>query len=111
MGKHGKKFDKELYELKEYSHLSLFKIMNLSGITEKTRIFKTNHFVVLFSIENTGKYHISISHKHRYPTWDEIKWVKYEFFKELSEINMAMYFPKPENFINVHENCFHLYEI
>lgn len=63
---------------------------------------------VIISLDGLAEQvHISIAHAHRYPTWDEIKAIKYHFYPDL---NMAMYFPSDPNYVNIHENCFHLFE-
>ena len=54
-----------------------------------------------------GRVHISISHPKRYPTWDEIKFVRYELGPK--DKDMVMYFPPMEEYVNIHPNCFHLY--
>lgn len=56
-----------------------------------------------------GKWHLSISHPSRYPTYDEIKEARYKFIP--NNATVAMLFPPKEEFINVHQNCFHLWEI
>jgi hypothetical protein len=56
-----------------------------------------------------GKWHMSVSHPTRYPTWDEIRDARYEFIPD--EITMAMFLPPRDQYINVHENCFHLHEV
>jgi len=67
---------------------------------------------VFYSEDNTPKWgwlkHLSISKKDRYPTWDEIVMVKEKF---LGDIDVAMILPKKEDYINLHENCFHLWQI
>lgn len=55
-----------------------------------------------------GKWHMSISHASRYPTWDEIKQAVYELLPE--GLTYAMYFPPKSQFVNIHPNCFHVYE-
>jgi hypothetical protein len=62
------------------------------------------------------RWHISVAHPHRYPTWDEIKTAIYDI--------PAIELPKGRTFaqllggpvrdgdwVNAHENCFHFYEI
>lgn len=56
-----------------------------------------------------GKWHMSISHPTRYPTWDEIKEARYRFVP--NKPMMAMLLPPKEQYINIHPNCFHLHEI
>ncbi len=59
--------------------------------------------------KDDGLWHISIAHPKRYPTYDEIKEAHYEFVPD--EARMAMVFPPKKEFVNVHPNCFHLWEI
>lgn len=51
--------------------------------------------------------HISVSCPDRYPSWDELVAVKRAFAEHLT---MAIYFPPEAEYVNVHENCFHLWE-
>lgn len=57
-------------------------------------------------------WHLSIAHPKRYPTWDEIKTARYGL-EALAEVTMAQVLgPVAEGeWVNVHDNCFHLYEI
>jgi hypothetical protein len=54
-------------------------------------------------------WHLSVSHQHRYPTWDEIADVRYELVPD--EITMALLLPPPGEYVNAHEFCFHLWQI
>ena len=53
-------------------------------------------------------WHLSIAHPRRYPTWDEIAAVRYALLPD--EIWVAMYLPPRSEYVNVHRNCFQLYE-
>lgn len=55
------------------------------------------------------RYHLSISHPTRYPTWAEIKFARYQILPD--NITMAMLLPPQDQFVNIHPNCFHLHEI
>lgn len=55
------------------------------------------------------RWHLSISHPDRYPTWDEIKEARYALLSR--ELTFAMIFPPPSQYVNHHPNCFHLHEI
>lgn len=55
------------------------------------------------------RWHISIAHPSRYPTWDEIKAARYELVPH--NITMAMILPPPDEYVDLHSNCFHLHEI
>jgi hypothetical protein len=54
-------------------------------------------------------WHLSVSHQHRYPTWDEIADVRYELVPD--DVTMALLLPPPQEYINAHEFCFHLWQI
>lgn len=66
---------------------------------------------ILKSIDNTPKWgplkHVSISREDRYPNWDEILRVKDFFF---GNIDCMMVIPKSKNYVNVHPNCFHIWQ-
>lgn len=55
------------------------------------------------------RWHLSIAHPKRYPTWDEIKAARYELLPH--NLTVAMILPPPEEYVNIHSNCFHLHEI
>lgn len=55
------------------------------------------------------RWHLSISHHGRYPHWDEIKQARYELIPD--DAMMAMLLPPKEQYVNVHQRCFHLHEI
>lgn len=59
--------------------------------------------------EETTLWHLSIAHPRRYPTWDEIADVRYELCP--AEITMALLLPPPDEYVNEHEHCFHLWQI
>jgi hypothetical protein len=54
-------------------------------------------------------WHLSIAHRHRYPTWDEIADVRYELIP--ADVTMALLLPPPGEYVNEHEHCFHLWQI
>lgn len=63
---------------------------------------------VLVAREPVVGWHLSISHPFRYPSWEEIKAARYTLVPH--DVTMVMCFPPPGEFVNVHPNCFHLYE-
>lgn len=56
----------------------------------------------------TGIKHISVSAKGRYPTWDELASARDRF---APGVRMVMHFPTPDEYVNVHETCLHLWEV
>lgn len=63
---------------------------------------------VIYSKEN-GREHVSISHPKRYPNWNELTFVRYKLMKP--DVKVAQILPPREEYVNVHTNCFHLWEL
>ena len=67
---------------------------------------------IIKSIDKTPKWgellHVSMSRPDRYPSWNEIIEVKLHFFGDLKDSMMVI--PKRTDYVNVHKNCFHLWE-
>ncbi len=74
----------------------------------KEGVFTLGDCRAIVSIDN-GYWHLSISHASRYPTFDEIRDARYELLP--NDITVAMLYPPKEEYINLHNNCFHLWEI
>lgn len=54
-------------------------------------------------------WHLSISHQERYPTWDEIKEARNQLLP--MDKTFAMIFPPQEEYVNLHQNTFHLWQV
>ena len=67
--------------------------------------------IIVDRVPRNGRqeWHLSIAHPARYPIWDEIVAARYALLP--NEARMAMILPPVEEYVNVHENCFHLWEI
>lgn len=72
-----------------------------------TGLYKFKGKMVFVNIEQ-GAWHLSASANHTLGYY-ELKEIRYNFLP--NRISAAQIFPPREEFINVHENCFHLYEI
>jgi hypothetical protein len=72
-----------------------------------TRAFRASHCNVLLSSDPA--WHLSISHPHRYPNWDEIHDARYQLVPD--DVTMAMILPPKSEYVNLHPNCFHLHEM
>lgn len=84
------------------------------------RDIEDGHLSVFVGVEDPG-WHLSISHRSnllgpngrhppgRYPTWDEIAEARYRFCP--SDITMAMLLPPKDEYVNLHETTFHLWQI
>lgn len=67
---------------------------------------------VLVSHEPHGaklRWHLSISCANRYPGWEEIKDARYSLLP--FGLTFAQILPPPHEYMNLHRNCFHLWEI
>lgn len=53
--------------------------------------------------------HLSISYRNRSPSWGDIKRVKKAFFGSNRDAMMVL--PKANDYINLHQYCFHLWEM
>src|SRR4051812_11792584 len=55
-----------------------------------------------------SRWHLSIAHPKRYPSWDEVAEARYNALP--AELWMAMILPPPSKYINVHPYCFQMIE-
>lgn len=74
----------------------------------KQGAFKEKDLVVIVS-KDAGAWHLSVSHPLRYPTWDEIKYLRYKYLP--NDVTMAIILPPKEDYVNLHPTCFHLWQI
>ena len=60
---------------------------------------------------DAGFWHLSISHPRRYPTWDEIYTAWYDLVPGAENITGAIILPRKAEYVNIHQNCFHVYQL
>lgn len=72
------------------------------------QVFVRDGSKVIITTED-GLLHLSISREDRLPTYDELKEARYALLPD--EVHMAMIFPPKEEFVNVHSNCLHLFQL
>jgi hypothetical protein len=82
--------------------------IEFSGPMRWTRSYKWKALAIMVAIEDE-RWHLSISHPARYPSWDEIKKARYDLCPK--DITMVMFLPPPAEYVNVHNYCFHLHQI
>jgi hypothetical protein len=64
---------------------------------------------VLAAGDDGYRWHMSISHPHRYPTWDEQKEARYELLPR--DAYFVSILPPESDYLNHHPNCFHWLEL
>jgi hypothetical protein len=72
-----------------------------------TGLFRWKGKDILITLDE-GKWHLSVNTKHPLGYY-EMKEVRYEFCP--NRMQMAQIFPPREDFVNVAQNCFHLFEL
>jgi hypothetical protein len=82
-------------------------VIELSCPVPGARAFKFGQCSVIVGQEK-GRWHLSIAHPRRLPTWDEVREARYRFTPK--EATMVMVLPRPEQYVNIHQYCFHLWE-
>lgn len=81
------------------------------GLPETTRRHFIGSLTIIVGQEPTEyglRWHLSISHPLRYPRWDEIKAMRMRFIPQ--NVTVAMFLPGEKRYVNIHPNCFHLWE-
>ena len=73
----------------------------------QTGFFKYKGKNILVQMAN-GKWHLSVSANHTLGYY-ELKEIRYLFLP--NGIHVAQIFPPRQEFVNIHPNCFHLYEL
>lgn len=52
--------------------------------------------------------HVSLIYPNRLPSWEDLRQVKDAFFGD--DLDAMMVIPKAEDYINVHQYCFHIWQ-
>ena len=71
--------------------------------------WQANAALLVLITEDAGLLHLSVSHPARYPTWDEIKYLRYALLP--NDRTFAILFPPKDQYVNLEPNCFHLHEV
>lgn len=93
---------------------SLAAMLQREGGSREIEVYAMGHCRVIKAREPVGEYdtdqrwHISISHPWRHPTWDELGVAKDAL---LPDLFMCVPHPPRAYWLNIHEHCFHLWEI
>jgi len=79
-----------------------------SAMEKDVRAFSFGDCIVFVGSTEHDGWHMSISCSDRYPTWDEIAHARYTLLSD--DLNMVMMLPPHNEYVNLHNNTFHLYE-
>ena len=84
-----------------------FKEIPTPGIRGKQ--YGTKSGLVVIVEQHNERWHLSISHKSRLPSYKELKEARYQLTPD--DVIMAQLFPPQDQFVNAMETCLHLWEI
>jgi len=82
------------------------------GIPPHFAVWVGRHLRVIASLDpgpHGELLHASISRRDRDPSWTEIRGLRAAIFPV--DVDVAMVLPVEDDYINVHEHCFHLWEM
>ena len=65
------------------------------------------NLTVIASIDQGKTEHVSVSTRNREPTWDEMCYIKDLCFYD--EEVVIQFHPKKSEYVNMHENCLHMW--
>lgn len=82
--------------------------LSIPGLPPGTTAHAFGECRVFVGIED-DRWHLSIAHPRRLPTWDELRDARYRFVPDA--VVMAMLLPPKADYVNYHLYCFHLWEI
>lgn len=74
------------------------------------RLWVGHGLKVLASLDQThhgALLHVSVSHKHRHPSWEEIRAVRDALYPD--DVDVMMVLPQAQDYVNIHEHTFHLW--
>jgi hypothetical protein len=75
---------------------------------ESVRAYGMHDIRAVLSLDD-GLWHLSIHHRHRDPTWDEMVTLRYRICPEVE--TMVMYLPPLKDYVNINKHSFHWYEL
>jgi hypothetical protein len=78
------------------------------GINSYLRTYRLGECSVIVTKEY-GRWHLSIAHAARLPTWDEVAEARYRIVPD--GVTMAMLLPPKAEYVNLHPNCMQMVEV
>lgn len=97
--------------MKNLNYLNEYRINLLGDLGDEFNGFfmlkiKGEKYKVMAS-NGLGWDHVSVSHKHKIPSWTVMNTIKDMFFEE--DETVVQFHPKKSEYINIHPNCLHLW--
>ena len=86
----------------------IWRMAGRSPVPGATRWESSSGCVAFAGVEG-GRWHVSVSHPSRVPSWDEMRTAREAMTPD--EVTMAILFPPSAAYVNVHERCLHLWQI
>lgn len=80
----------------------------VNGSNSYLRTYRLGECTVIVTREY-GRWHLSIAHESRYPTWDEIAEARYRILP--GDLVMGLLLPPKAEYVNIHRNCFQIVEV
>ena len=62
-----------------------------------------------FAGQELGRWHVSVSHPRRVPSWDEMRTAREAMTSDA--VTMAILMPPSAQYVNVHDYCLHLWGV
>ena len=78
------------------------------GVNDYLHVYRVGECSAIVTRE-MGRWHLSVAHPTRLPTWDEVAVARYRLLPE--GITAAMLMPPRAEYVNVHEHCFQVVEV
>lgn len=112
VSKHPDALRKSLPVIRRVGNDRITGMIKIGLLQPGTEQFKMGKATILVSppTEHQG-WHLSISRPDHYPEWDEIVAAWYGLVPDASTREGMLVLPKLQDYINVHENCFHVHEV
>lgn len=79
-----------------------------SAVPGATRWESSSGCVAFAGVEG-GRWHVSVSHPRRVPSWDDMRTARERMTPD--RVTMAFILPPRAEYVNVHERCLHLWQI
>jgi len=82
---------------------------DVPGLEPGVECYRVGHLSVIRGREpSNGRWHMSVAHRERLPSWDEMKYVREKLLPP--DVFLVLCWPPKDYWLNVHQYCLHLWE-